>query len=94
MVPVTFRTAKSVAKARAFRGLRAGWFAFGSSQGHNLGMPPVAEKLDPVTLALLNAPVDDEPLTEAELKELEEADEEIRRGEVMTTEELKRRLGL
>jgi hypothetical protein len=57
-------------------------------------MPPVAEKLDPVTLALLNAPVDDEPLTEAELKELEEADEEIRRGEVMTTEELKRRLGL
>lgn len=74
--------------------LRAIRFAFGSNQGHNLGVPPVAEKLDPVTLALLNAPVDDEPLTEEELKDLEEADEEIRRGEVMTTEELKRRLGL
>jgi hypothetical protein len=57
-------------------------------------MVPVAKKLDPVTLSLLNAPVDDEPLTEEDIKALEEADEDIRRGDVMTTEELKRRLGL
>jgi hypothetical protein len=62
--------------------------------GHTFGMAPVAEKLDPVTLSLLNALVDDEPLTEEDLKALEEADEDIRRGDVMTTEELKRRLGL
>ena len=61
---------------------------------HNAGMAPVAKKLDPVTLSLLNAPVDDEPLTEEDIKALEEADEDIRRGDVMTTEELKRRLGL
>jgi hypothetical protein len=88
------KAATRAANLAIFQGLRADQFAFGSKQGHTLGMVPVAEKLDPVTLALLNAPVDDEPLTEAELKELEEADEEIRRGEVMTTEELKRRLGL
>jgi hypothetical protein len=57
-------------------------------------MAPVASKLDPVTLSLLNAPVDDEPLTEEDIKALEEADEDIQRGDVMTTEELKRRLGL
>jgi len=57
-------------------------------------MAPLAKKLDPVTLSLLNAPVDDEPLTEEDVKALEEADEDIRRGDVMTTEELKRRLGL
>jgi len=57
-------------------------------------MAPVAEKLNPVTLSLLNAPVDDEPLTEEDLKAIAEADEDIRRGDVMTTEELKRRLGL
>lgn len=57
-------------------------------------MAPAAEKLDPVTLSLLNAPVDDEPLTEEEIKALEEADEDIRRGDVMTTDELRRRLGL
>jgi hypothetical protein len=57
-------------------------------------MAPVAEKLDPVTLSLLNAPVDDEPLTEEDLKAIAEADEDIRRGDVMTTDELKRRLGL
>ncbi len=57
-------------------------------------MAPVAEKLDPVSLSLLNAPVDDEPLTEEDLKAIAEADEDIRRGDVMTTDELKRRLGL
>ncbi len=61
---------------------------------HNKRMAPVAKKLDPVTLSLLNAPVDDEPLTEEDIKEIEEADEDIRRGDVMSTEELKRRLGL
>lgn len=57
-------------------------------------MAPVAKKLDPVTLSLLNAPVDDEHLTEEDVKAIEEADEDIRRGDVMTTNELKRRLGL
>jgi hypothetical protein len=57
-------------------------------------MAPLAKKLDPVTLSLLNAPVDDEPLTEEDIKALEEADEDIRRGDVMTTDELRRKLGL
>jgi len=38
---------------------------------HNWCMARVAKKLDPVTLSLLNAPVDDEPLIEEEIKEIE-----------------------
>jgi hypothetical protein len=57
-------------------------------------MAPVAETPDPVTLSLLNAPVDDEPLTEEDNEALEEADEDIRCGDVMATQELRRRLGL
>jgi hypothetical protein len=57
-------------------------------------MAPVAEKLDPVTLSLLNAPVDDEPLTEEDLKALAEADEDIRCGRVMSLEQVAQELGI
>jgi hypothetical protein len=53
-----------------------------------------AEKLDPVTVALLNAPDDDEPLTQADLDGIERAQEDVRNGRVHTTEELMRNLGL
>jgi hypothetical protein len=57
-------------------------------------MAPAAKKPDPVTHSLLNAPVDDEPLTKEDLKALDQADKDIGRGDVITTVELKRRLGL
>ena len=41
-------------------------------------MAPVAKKLDPVTLSLRNAPVDDEPLTEEEIKDIEASEEDHR----------------
>jgi hypothetical protein len=37
--------------------------------------------LDPVTLALMNAPVSEEPVTEVEERAIEEAKASIRRGE-------------
>ena len=57
-------------------------------------MVPVAKKLDPVTLSLLNAPVDDEPLTEEDVKALEEADEDIRHGRVVSLEQVAEELGI
>jgi hypothetical protein len=57
-------------------------------------MAPVAKKLDPVTRSLLDAPVDDEPLTKEDIKAMDQADKDIGRGDVITTVELKRRLGL
>jgi len=44
---------------------------------------PLAEKLDPVTLSLLNAPEDDEPTTEEELRAIEETRAERRAGKPM-----------
>ena len=55
---------------------------------------PLAEKLDPVDLSLANAPVDDEPTTEGDLAAIAEANEAVRRGDVLTTAELMRELGL
>jgi hypothetical protein len=57
-------------------------------------MAPVDEKPDPVTLSLLNAPVDDEPLTEEDNEALEEADEDIRGGRVTSLEEVAKKLGI
>lgn len=57
-------------------------------------MAPPAEKLDPVTLSLLNAPVDDEPLTEEDEKALEEAEEDMRCGRVTSLEEVAKKLGI
>ncbi len=50
--------------------------------------------LDPVEQALLLAPVDDEPDTDDEDGGLTEARQELARGEGISTEELKRELGL
>jgi hypothetical protein len=64
---------------------------------------PVAKKFlefllsqsgDPVVRALLKASMDDEPLDEADLKELEEADKAIAEGRVKPWEEVKKELGL
>ena len=42
---------------------------------------------DPVLRAFMEAPEDDEPLTEKEIAAIEEAKEEIARGEVITWEQ-------
>lgn len=49
---------------------------------------------DPALRAAVEAPLDDEPVTEEEERLVEEAREQIRRGEVLTTGELLRDLGL
>jgi hypothetical protein len=49
---------------------------------------------DPALGALENAPYDDEPVTEEEERLVEEGREAVRRGEVLTTDELIRFLGL
>jgi hypothetical protein len=52
--------------------------------------------LDPVTLALLNAPIDDEPETEEEKAEVAEAHEWLKRngGKGIPHDEAMRRLGI
>ena len=49
---------------------------------------------DAFVQALRNAPEDDEPLTEEDLKAIEEAEEDIRQGRVKPWEQVKRELGL
>lgn len=49
---------------------------------------------DPVRRALDNAPIDDEPETPEEAAAVAEAREAIARGEVVSHDEMKRRLGL
>ena len=49
---------------------------------------------DPVLRALLNAPYDDEPVTEEEEEAVREALEDIAAGRVQTLEELEKELGL
>lgn len=49
---------------------------------------------DPVKRSLLLAPLDDEPATEADLASMAQAEAEFARGEYVTSEELRRELGL
>lgn len=49
---------------------------------------------DPVQWALANAPVDDEPVTDAERERAAQADADFRAGRTTSMEELKRELGL
>lgn len=49
---------------------------------------------DPVRRALANAPLDDEPETEEEKQAVEEGKADIRARRTLSTEELKRELGL
>jgi hypothetical protein len=49
---------------------------------------------DPVRRALLTAPWDDEPETEEECQAVQEAREELVRGEVHRLEDVRRELGL
>ena len=48
---------------------------------------------DPVQLALLAAPVDDEPVTDEDRRDIEAAREEYRRGETLSTEDVRRAMG-
>jgi hypothetical protein len=50
--------------------------------------------LDPATLALLNAPIDDEPLDEQDRAAIAEGDEWFKHNEGIPHEEAMRRLGL
>ena len=49
---------------------------------------------DPVWEAFLNAPLDDEPITEEDLQAIKEAEEDIAAGRVKPLKELKKELGL
>jgi hypothetical protein len=61
---------------------------------HTLGMP-LAEKLDPVTLSLANAPLGDEPETEEELRAIEACRQSVQAGEPsFTLAELARDWGI
>jgi len=50
--------------------------------------------LDPVSVALANAPVDDEPVSEAEARDIAEARSAVARGEVTSNEEVLAEFGL
>lgn len=50
--------------------------------------------LDPVSVALANAPIDDEPVSEEEAREIAEARTSIARGEGIPHEEVLREFGL
>ena len=52
------------------------------------------DESDPVLQAFLNAPLDDEPLTEDDIKAIEEGKEDIKAGRVYTLERVKAKLGL
>lgn len=54
----------------------------------------LAHSADPVALALELAPEDDEPVTDAERAAVAEARAELAAGRGISTEELKRELGL
>ena len=60
---------------------------------------PAAEKAleglrHPALRALAHAPADDEPVTEADRRAMEEAEEDVRAGRLIPHEEVKRRLGI
>lgn len=50
--------------------------------------------LDPMSIALANAPVDDEPVSEEEARDIIEARAAIARGEVVSNEEVLAEFGL
>lgn len=49
---------------------------------------------DPVLLAFRNAPFDDEPLTEEDIKAIQEGKEDIKAGRVYTLEQVREELGI
>ena len=50
--------------------------------------------LDPVSVALANAPIDDEPVSEEEARDIAEARAACARGEVVSNDEVLREFGL
>jgi hypothetical protein len=50
--------------------------------------------LDPVSIALANAPIDDEPVSEEEARDIAEAHASYARGEVVSNEEVLAEFGL
>jgi hypothetical protein len=57
-------------------------------------MPPAAQKLDPVTLALMNVPVSEEPLTDDDIAAIGQAKADARNGRLISSEGLRRELGI
>ena len=49
--------------------------------------------LDPVLVALVVAPVDDEPVIDADRHDIEAARDEYRRGETLSNEDVRRAMG-
>jgi hypothetical protein len=61
-------------------------------QAAGAALEPVLAEHDPVLRAFLNAPIDDEPLTEEDIAAIEAAKARVRRGEYVTFADLERRL--
>jgi hypothetical protein len=58
-------------------------------------MAPTAQKLDPVTLSLINAPEDDEEEAEEESLAVEQSKDSLRRGEPTTSlEDFAQQMGI
>jgi hypothetical protein len=58
-----------------------------------MATPKSASDLDPVSLALVNAPADDEPESAEERAAVDEAKAEARRGEAIRDDDLEHELG-
>ena len=54
----------------------------------------VSKECDPVLQAFLDAPEDDEPVTEEDLRDIEEGRKAVAEGRVKPWEQVKRELGL
>lgn len=93
--PITYedRVPAHVIEARDFR-IRYEAAERGRRVLDELRKPENAELVARLMVALDRAPFDDEPLTAEEERLIAEAEEQVERGETMTTEELRRSLGL
>ena len=54
----------------------------------------VIEMQDPVLRSLMDAPVDDEPLTDEDIAAIKEGEDDIAAGRLIPTEELYKELGI
>ena len=54
----------------------------------------ISKKCDPVLQAFLDAPEDDEPITEEDLKDIEEGRKAIAKGETESLDDVMREFGL
>lgn len=54
----------------------------------------ISHNIDPLTIALLTAPADDEPWTDEDEEDLKEAQRDILEGRTISLEQVKKEMGL